>query len=368
MKMQPEVRPAGCMPLLSVVVVLSIHHCHVGHAQTKPLRSSSAQKPQTARSIWSHALESVSLLHQEIELKKIEVKQKESESGRKNIREREWNYAEAQLYWLKQRAYPNDTIDWRAYTSAFATKLKMAAMRLLLPPGVAGQAPRWENIGPLNLPVPYRRYYGEGQTSGRVNAVAYDPAHPLTMFLGSAGGGLWRTTDGGKTWMPKGDSWDNTKVSSVSVSADGHIVYIGTGDFDGGKSAYGFGLKKSSNGGDNWTGMLKSELKGYSTHRIIIDPDNSNIVLVTAGNNPFGPGKLFRTEDGGATSWRALEQISSAPHFAVPIHFHRELSQGSLGRLSPLIDRWASSKERHRRRFMERHHCQSAGRIQPVTR
>jgi photosystem II stability/assembly factor-like uncharacterized protein len=260
------------------------------------------------------AMDSVSLLSQELQLKRLQFKRNE-EAGTPATNgdsEQEWGYAEAQLYWLRQRAYPNDTIDWRAYALAYIAKLKMSALALLLPPGVTATPPRWENIGPLNLPVPYRQYYGQGATSGRVNAVAYSPANPQVMFLASAGGGLWRTLDGGQHWNPRSDTWDNTKISSVAISSDGNTVYVGTGDFDGGRSAYGFGIKKSTNGGESWTGMLKTELKGYSVHRIIIDPDNPLIVLVTAGNNPFNPGqgKIFRTDNGG-TSWSELTLASA---------------------------------------------------------
>lgn len=259
-------------------------------------------------SILLRAMDSVSLLSQELQLKELQSKSLEApgSAASGDTSEHEWNYSEAQLYWLKQRAYPNDTIDWRAYTAAFVAKLKMSALALLLPPGLAAEPPRWENIGPRNLPVPYRRFYGQGVTSGRVNAVAYSLVNSQVMFLGSAGGGLWKTTDGGQSWLPRADSWDNTKISSVAVSSDGNTVYVGTGDFDGGRSAYGFGIKKSTNGGDNWTGMLKTELKGYSVHRIVIDPNDPSIVLVTAGNNPFNAaGKLFRTDNGG-TSWSEL--------------------------------------------------------------
>lgn len=287
-------------------------------ATSKPKTTAQGQSKQSSHALpkqlsplthhmWMRALDSVSLLRQELQLKQLQF----SHGGTTATpttnasSEHEWNYSEAQLYWLRQRAFPNDTIDWRAYTAAFIAKLKMSALSLVLPPGIAAHPPKWENIGPLNLPVPYRQYYGEGATSGRVNAVAYSPVNPQVMFLGSAGGGLWRTADGGQHWEPRADSWDNTKISSVAVSADGNTVYVGTGDFDGGRSAYGFGIKKSTNGGGNWTGMLKTELKGYSVHRIMFDPDDPSIVTVAAGNNPFNPGKIFRTENGG-TTWTEL--------------------------------------------------------------
>ena len=333
--MKNNMNPRRVTFVLALVSCACLFGCLSAVAQTKP--ESAPSSPATAKqktetqaqakksvhtqprqlsplghSVWMRALDSVSLLRQELQLKQLRFAQEGTTASPMTnaSSEHEWNYSEAQLYWLRQRAFPNDTIDWRAYTAAFIAKLKMSALSLVLPPGIAAHPPKWENIGPLNLPVPYRQYYGEGATSGRVNAVAYSPANPLVMFLGSAGGGLWRTSDGGQHWEPRADSWDNTKISSVAVSADGNTVYVGTGDFDGGRSAYGFGIKKSTNGGGNWAGLLKTELKGYSVHRIMIDPDDPSIVTVAAGNNPFNPGKIFRTENAG-TTWTELNLASA---------------------------------------------------------
>src|ERR1700690_898119 len=107
-------------------------------------------------------------------------------------------------------------------------------------------------------------------TAGRV-----EPRHPDTVALFDNGYSCSDCGDQADGFVagnkrkrrldrPRADSWDNTKISSVAVSADGNTVYVGTGDFDGGRSAYGFGIKKSTNGGGNWAGLLKTELKGYS--------------------------------------------------------------------------------------------------------
>ena len=144
----------------------------------KSVHTQPRQLSPLGHSVWMRALDSVSLLRQELQLKQLRFAQEGTTASPMTnaSSEHEWNYSEAQLYWLRQRAFPNDTIDWRAYTAAFIAKLKMSALSLVLPPGIAAHPPKWENIGPLNLPVPYRQYYGEGATSGRVNAVAYSPA------------------------------------------------------------------------------------------------------------------------------------------------------------------------------------------------
>ena len=227
-----------------------------------------------------------------------------------------WGYKDAYLFWLRQRSFPNDTIDWRAYVRAFAQQALMFKAKIRVPPALPGtppvQPPRWEFLGPAYLPVPYRQYYGQGYTSGRVNGVAFDPTDDKTIYLAAAGGGLWKTTDKGQTWTPlsDGDVWDNTKVSSVAIDPNSpQTVYVGTGDFDGGVGVYGFGIMKSTDGGKNWTNVGRQELKGFSVRRVLIDPDDSRVITVAAGHNPTSPGKLLRSEDGGK-SWKAVQMAS----------------------------------------------------------
>jgi len=229
---------------------------------------------------------------------------------------KEWNYRDAHLDWLRQRAYPNDTVDWRAYTAAFAQRTLMPFAQFRLAPGLRpgvqpGAQPRWEFLGPRNLPVPYEQFYGQGSTSGRVNGVAFDPSADGVIYIASAGGGAWKRTkssDSTWTWTPLSDSWKNLKTSSVAVdpTRPGR-VYVGTGDFDGGVSEYGYGVQRSLNGGKDWTLVASTELKGLSTRRILIDPDTPDIITVAAGRNSSAstPGKLLRSENGG-DNWQEV--------------------------------------------------------------
>jgi photosystem II stability/assembly factor-like uncharacterized protein len=222
------------------------------------------------------------------------------------------NYREAYLYWLRQRSFPYDTINWSAYLHAFTQQALMLRATFRLPPHVAGvappQPPTWEFLGPTQLPVPYRQYYGEGFNSGRVNGIAIDPKDSKIIYLAAAGGGLWRTVDKGQTWTPLSDTdqWDNTKVSSVAIdSTNSQTVYVGTGDFDGGAGVYGFGIMKTTNGGQVWTNIARRELKGFSVRRILIDPDDPTVITAAAGRNPDSIGRLVRSDDGGQT-WRVI--------------------------------------------------------------
>lgn len=213
-------------------------------------------------------------------------------------------WLEAYRYWYEQRAYPRDTVDWSAYPRAAAQRQRM--------PGAAfrtrGRAvARWQFVGPTNLPVPYRQYYGEGLTSGRVSGLAFSPTTPGTYFLAAGGGGVWKSTNYGQSWAPLGDQFPFTQVSSVAVHpTDGNILYVGTGDFDfWDRSTYGYGIMKSTDGGATWTQLGNSQFGQYSIRSILIDPETPSTITVTTGKNPSTYGYIWHSTNGGST-WTAV--------------------------------------------------------------
>lgn len=217
-----------------------------------------------------------------------------------------WNYYDAYQYWLQLRANPQKGINWSAYARAFSQRSRMAAVRFSSHNLTAATSPRWDFLGPKNLPVPYQQYYGEGVLSGRVNGVAFDPRDPKVIYLASAGGGFWRSTDGGKNWTCLSDRWENVKFSSVAVSpADPNFIIVGTGDYAG-ALGYGYGLMVTRDGGAHWSNVLRDELRWYSVSQILFDPDDPRIITVTAGRHPQNRGKVLRSADGGLTWSRTL--------------------------------------------------------------
>lgn len=218
-------------------------------------------------------------------------------------------YLEAHLWWLQQRAFPKQTVDSSAYARAEAHRARMQPARLGRRGGAftAQSSPTWEFVGPRNLGVPYQQYYGQGTTSGRVNNVGYSSSDPGTYYVAAAGGGFWKSTDYGGSWTCLSDNWRNNEVSSIQVHpTDGNIVYVGTGDFDGGWSRYGYGIMKTTDGGATWTNIGSAELSGYSIRKIRIDPENPNLLLATTGRGTSTfEGKVWRSTNGGAT-WSAV--------------------------------------------------------------
>src|SRR5262249_29461622 len=137
------------------------------------------------------------------------------------------------LYYLQERAYPDDTIDWSAYADAdqFLPLIPPAFLPLrphapvqedtLVRFNVPAPGARWAFVGPLNLDVPYQIYYGARATSGRVTALAWSRSNPQVIYLGSGGGGVWRSNNAGMTWAPtgsdNGDPWTSMQVNCLAV-------------------------------------------------------------------------------------------------------------------------------------------------------
>jgi hypothetical protein len=225
----------------------------------------------------------------------------------------ERDYLEAYLHWLRQRTYPRDTLDWRAYQRAYRKRDRMEALRIEGLEGIVGMdavTPKWEFVGPVNLPTPYRYFFGRGRLAGRVNDLTFDPTTPGTYYVAAAGG-LWRTTTRGEDWSCLSNEWTNQYVSSVAVHpTNANIIFAGTGDFDGdtaGEGAHGFGVMRSTDRGATWTNLLRTELAGFSIRRIIVDRDNPNIVTVAAGRHATIWGRVWRSTNGGDSWARVIE-------------------------------------------------------------
>jgi photosystem II stability/assembly factor-like uncharacterized protein len=150
---------------------------------------------------------------------------------------------------------------------------------------------------------------------GRVTSVMGVPSQPRTFYMGEASGGVWKTTDGGATWLPISD--DDFKVGSigsidVSIS-DPNIIYVGTGSDDiRSNVSIGHGVYKSTDAGKTWRylGLYNTGQTGA----VRIDPTNPDIVYLAAIGNPFADNPergVYRTTDGGQT-WQKVLYLSDS--------------------------------------------------------
>ena len=152
-----------------------------------------------------------------------------------------------------------------------------------------GMKPR--NIGPAGM-------------SGRVTALATDPRNSDIIYIGTASGGLWKTENAGTTFTPLFDDQPVASIGSIAVDPQRpDIVWAGTGEGNPRNSITGgSGIYKSLDGGKTW--QLSGLENTRHIHRIIINPDNSDIVYAGAIGSPWMPHKergVYKTTDGGKT-------------------------------------------------------------------
>ena len=149
---------------------------------------------------------------------------------------------------------------------------------------------------------------------GRSTAVSGVISKPYTFYMGTTGGGVWKTTDAGNNWKNISDGQITVgSIGAISVSeSDENVIYVGTGSADPrGNISIGNGIYKSVDSGENWEfiGLPKAGLIG----KIEIHPRNSDIVYVAALGNIFGPNAergVYKTVDGGK-NWEKVYFISN---------------------------------------------------------
>lgn len=168
-----------------------------------------------------------------------------------------------------------------------------------------GSTPRWRFVGPTNLQSPSAWGFGPEHASGRINGLTFDPNITGTYYIAAPLGGVWKTTDRGKTWTPLMDSMPGLATTCVTVDPNNSsILYVGTGDHNG-FDGLGYGLLKSTDAGATWTTLGAAQFGFWPIRKVWVDPNNSLHLLVTAG----GSG-VFRSNNGG----QSFTQILSVPN------------------------------------------------------
>ena len=203
------------------------------------------------------------------------------ESGKKGGESEEIRARDAWFY--GQRAFPHRFTPKGALVRAQAQArgLRPARLRATLGPALAAAAPTtpltWKALGPRPIasfsdpPYDPNYYNGTPPTSGRVTAIAVHPINSSIAYLGAAGGGLWKTTNGGTSWTPLFDHQPSLAVSAIAIvpSSPG-TVYAGTGEANAsGDSYYGAGIFKSANGGTTWAKIGGTNFDGCHVADIV---------------------------------------------------------------------------------------------------
>jgi len=140
---------------------------------------------------------------------------------------------------------------------------------------------------------------------GRALAVSGVPSQPYTYYFGAVAGGVWKTTDGGVSWLPL---WDKQPISSIGALAvsesDPNVIYVGTGEACiRGNISHGDGVYKSTDAGKTWKHIGLRDTRHIG--RVAVHPRNPDIVYVAALGHAYGPNAergIFRSTNGGQ-SW-----------------------------------------------------------------
>jgi photosystem II stability/assembly factor-like uncharacterized protein len=156
-------------------------------------------------------------------------------------------------------------------------------------------AMQWRCIGP--------------HRGGRVLAVSGVRGEPDTFYFGAVAGGVWKTTDAGNTWKPIFDAQPVASIGALAVStSDPNVIYVGTGEADMRSDiTYGAGMYKSIDAGKTWSYIGLKDTRQIG--RVLIDPKDTDVVLVAALGHGFGPNEdrgVYRTTNGGKNWTRVL--------------------------------------------------------------
>ncbi|MCO4779798.1 MAG: hypothetical protein KC471_05370 [Flavobacteriaceae bacterium] len=157
-----------------------------------------------------------------------------------------------------------------------------------------------ENLKPRNI--------GPGGMSGRVTSIDAVHDNPEIMYVGTASGGLWKSTSGGIKWAPIFDKQITASVGAVAIQqSNPSVVWVGTGEGNPRNSLNGgYGVFKTLDGGKTWMSMGLEKTRHI--HKILIDPTDPNTVYVGAIGAPWGAHEergVYKTTDGGK-NWRRI--------------------------------------------------------------
>lgn len=155
---------------------------------------------------------------------------------------------------------------------------------------------RWRLVGPFR--------------GGRAVAVVGDQTDRNTFYFGSVNGGVWKTTNGGSSWVNITDGKSNiSSVGAITIApSDPNVIYVGGGEADLREDwTYGDGMYRSTDAGQTWTHLGLDDARHIA--RIVVDPRDPDRLLVAAMGHASGPNSMrgvYRSSDGGKTWQRVL--------------------------------------------------------------
>ncbi len=201
------------------------------------------------------------------------------------------------------------------FISAISTGFRKAAWALFIL-GCACQGLSAQSFGTDNqwLKGMGIRSIGPAGMSGRVTAIEVVRENPSIIYVGTASGGLWKSSSGGINWTPIFDRELTQSIGAVAIDpGNSQVIWAGTGEGNPRNSQNsGAGIYRSLDGGRSWTRMGLEETKAI--HRIIVHPRDPRTIYVGALGSAWGPNSergVYRSRDGG-NSWQKILHINDS--------------------------------------------------------
>jgi photosystem II stability/assembly factor-like uncharacterized protein len=162
-------------------------------------------------------------------------------------------------------------------------------------------ASNWIQLGPTAIPNGQTYSSARVLVTGRVTSIVFDPTNTNIIYLGTAQGGVWKTSDGGGNWAPTTDNEDSLAIGALAMDQSNPlIVYAGTGEGNfSGDSYYGNGILKTIDGGNTWVTLAQPTFKGTRFCRIAVTPGAASRLLAATTDG------LYRSVDSGV-SWTKM--------------------------------------------------------------
>ncbi len=215
-------------------------------------------------------------------------------------------------WFFQQRAYPHGTIDKQAFVAARRTRAKLVQEQATQSPNRFNST--WDFAGPTNI-------------GGRVTDIEMPASSLEIIYVGTASGGIFKSSDQGNSWTPIFEDALSLAIGDMAIApSDENTLYVGTGEANGGGGslAYdGLGVYKSTDAGDTWKFSGLEEVG--SIGKVVVDPTDPNKVLVAAMGDLFGASDdrgVYRSLDGGE-NWEQVLFVSDITG-AIDLAIHPE--------------------------------------------
>lgn len=229
-----------------------------------------------------------------------------AEEDADNPREESWQIEQRQRWFEESRdlrAHP-DASHLRAQA---ANELKLQRQEIDPIRGVVGET--WQELGPSSMNMVD---WIMGRVAGRLNAITPLPGNDDTVYVGSAAGGVWKTTNAGQSWTPVFDEVGTQPIGAITIDpSSANSVWVGTGDKNGGACAgyFGQGVYLSEDAGLTWSarnGAGPTAMPLSIVNAVAVQPTDSNVILAGGAgtcdaNGTLSGAGVYRSGDRGLT-------------------------------------------------------------------